>query len=207
MPRPDPNTEQLLRRARENDASAISALLESHRAQLKRAVVVRFDRRLAGRVDPSDVVQEAMAEAARRFPNYLSEADIPFYPWLRAIAMNRLTDVYRHHVLVRKRSVKHEQRQDPQLTDDSMMKLAGRLAAPGPSPSAGVRRQETRERVGRLLERLDADEREVLILAYLEEMPFAEIAFVQGVTERTVRRRHRQAIDRLAQLIKQSGAE
>ncbi len=53
-------TEQLLRRARDSDAAAREALLVRYRRRLRQMIAVRMDRRLAARIDPSDVVQEAL---------------------------------------------------------------------------------------------------------------------------------------------------
>ena len=63
----------LLDDAARGDASAVRCLLEQHRERLRRMIAVRLDRRLAPRLDPSDVVQEALADAARRLPDYLRD--------------------------------------------------------------------------------------------------------------------------------------
>jgi RNA polymerase sigma-70 factor (ECF subfamily) len=75
-----PDTDELLRRADEGDASAAGELLGRHRARLRQMVAVRIDPRLAARVDPSDVVQEALAEATQKLPDYLRHRPLPFYP-------------------------------------------------------------------------------------------------------------------------------
>jgi RNA polymerase sigma-70 factor (ECF subfamily) len=67
-------------------------------------VAVRLDRRLAARIDPSDVVQETLADAAKRFDLYLRDRPLPFYPWLRQITQERLADVYRQHIRAGRRA-------------------------------------------------------------------------------------------------------
>src|SRR5262245_10848654 len=67
-----PDTDELLDRAGRGDAGARQALLKRHRARLRRMVAVRLDGRVAVRVDPSDLVQETLAEAAARLADYLS---------------------------------------------------------------------------------------------------------------------------------------
>src|SRR6516225_4151532 len=94
----EPDTDALLAQASLGDAAAGHELLSRHRDRLKRMVAVRLDRRLLARLDPSDVVQEALAEAARRLPDYLRQRPLPFYPWLRQLALERLIDLHRHHV-------------------------------------------------------------------------------------------------------------
>src|SRR4051794_25150155 len=92
MPPPGPDTDQLLADAGRGDADARGRLLERHRPRLRRMVALRLDRRLAARADPSDVVQEALLEAAARLDEYLRSRPIPFYPWLRRIAWAPLAD-------------------------------------------------------------------------------------------------------------------
>src|SRR6266446_3301029 len=103
-----PDTDQLLERAGHGDPSATGQLLERHRDRLRRMVAVRLDRRLAARVDPSDVVQEALAEAAGKLSHYLRERPLPFYPWLRRIAWERLVKLHRRHLYTGMRSVQRE---------------------------------------------------------------------------------------------------
>src|SRR5262245_28661520 len=109
MIRPEPDTEQLLDDASRGDAGARGRLLELHRERLRRMVAVRLDRRLAARLDPSDVVQETLAEAAARLDAYLRDRPLPFYPWLRRLAEERLADAYRQHLRAGRRSVAREE--------------------------------------------------------------------------------------------------
>src|SRR5262249_61746073 len=87
------DTEHLLERVAAGDSAARDQLLQRHRRRLGRMVAVRFDPRLAARVDPSDVVQETLAEAAANLDRYLRERPLPFYPWLRQLAQRRVVDL------------------------------------------------------------------------------------------------------------------
>ena len=80
MPSHAPDTEELLRRAEQGDDQARQSVLVRHRERLKHMVAVHLDRRLAARVDPSDVVQEALIEAAQGLDDYLRQRPLPFYP-------------------------------------------------------------------------------------------------------------------------------
>src|SRR5437763_14614661 len=95
-----PDTEELLRRAGDGDAAARQQLLARHRDRLRRMVAVRLDQRLAARVDPSDVVQEALIEADRKLDDYLEQRPVPFYPWLRRLAWEQLVKLHERHVQV-----------------------------------------------------------------------------------------------------------
>src|SRR5579872_5226230 len=106
MPRHDvPETDQLLGRAAAGDRRARSELLHRHRARLRRMVAVRLDRRILPRVDPSDVVQEALAEADQKLSAYLRQRPVPFYPWLRRLAWEQLVRLHERHLRAGRRSV------------------------------------------------------------------------------------------------------
>jgi RNA polymerase sigma-70 factor (ECF subfamily) len=193
------DTEHLLERAAGGDGTARDQLLERHRRRLRRMVAVRFDPRLAARADPSDVVQETLAEAAAGLDRYLRERPLPFYAWLRQLAQRRLIDLHRRHVQARRRSVTREEAAG--LPDRSALALAERLFGRHSSPSAGLRRQERRERVRAALAALPEPDREVLVLRILEGLPTRETAAVLGISEVAVRSRQVRALDRLKALL------
>jgi RNA polymerase sigma-70 factor (ECF subfamily) len=199
MVSPVPDTDELLDRTAAEDGAARGLLLERHRRRLRRMVAVRMDGRLAGRVDPSDVVQEALAAAAAKLDAYLRERPLPFYPWLRRIAWERLVRLHRRHLHARRRSVGREE--PPALPDRSALDLAERVFARGPSPSRQARLGELRERVRAALAALPERDREVLVLRYLEGLSNADAAAVLGVTEGALRVRHVRAIERLRGLL------
>jgi RNA polymerase sigma-70 factor (ECF subfamily) len=74
------DTDLLLDRAAAGGDDAWQQLFDLHRKRLKRMVALRLDRRLAARVDPSDVVQEALADAAKKLAGYLRDRPLAFYP-------------------------------------------------------------------------------------------------------------------------------
>src|SRR5262245_34816717 len=174
----DPDTDHLLAQVGAGDVSARGRLLESHRGRLRGLVALRLDPRLAARVDPSDLVQDTLAEAHRRLDDYLRSRPLPFYPWLRQIAVNRLADLYRRHIRAAARAVGRE---ELPLPDRSAGELADRLIARHSSPSAPLRRREQREQVGAALAALPERDRDVLVLRHLEQLAVPEIAAVLGV--------------------------
>jgi RNA polymerase sigma-70 factor (ECF subfamily) len=197
----DSKTEELIQRAGNGDPDAREELLGRHRARLRQMVAVRMDRRLAARVDPSDVVQEALTDACLKLPDYLDRRPLPFYPWLRQLAWERLVELHRRHVRAQKRSVTREDPCSLALPDESALELAGRLVAPGSSPSKRLLREELLFRVQHTLAQMNARDREVLVMRHLEQMSIAEIAAVQGVTEGAVKLRHLRALQRLRDLL------
>ena len=124
-----------------------------------------------------------------------------FYPWLRRIAWERLLNVHNQHIEVQKRSVERERRKQMSLSGESVMHLASRLAEDGPSPSAYASSKEQVERVRIALEHLAEQDREVLVLRYLEHLSTNEIAEIMGTSNNNVKIKHFRAIRRLQKLL------
>src|SRR6185312_14360459 len=119
-PSSDLNTEGLIERARRGDDDARQRLLEGHRARLRRVIAVRLDRRLLARLDPSDVVQDALVAAASGLDAYLRDRPLPFFAWLRQFAWERMIELHRRHVRAQSRSVVREEPWSPPLPDESV---------------------------------------------------------------------------------------
>ena len=200
------DTEELLRRVAQGDVSAQGALLQRHRDRLRHLIVLRLDRRLRARIDPSDVIQETLAEAAQKLADYIRNRPLPFYPWLRRLAWERLVRLHRCHVRTRKRNIEREQVGLP-LPDESAVQLADRLAWRGSSPSARLLRDERRDRVQAALASLREGDREVLVLRYLEHLSTREIAAILGLAESGVKTRQLRALRRLGDLLGDDLAE
>ena len=203
----DPNSEQLLQQVAAGDRAARTVLLERHRQRLRQMVALRLDRRLWARVDPSDVVQEALVEADEKLLDYASRRPLPFYPWLRCLAWERLVQLHRRQVRAQRRSVDREEGPGPPLPDESALELADRLAARGSSPSARLQRAELCGLLRQALVELKDSDREVLVLRYLEDLSTREIAAVLQVSEATVKMRQLRALRRLRDLLGDDLAE
>jgi RNA polymerase sigma-70 factor (ECF subfamily) len=196
-----PETEELLARIAAGDRSARGELLERHRERLARMVAYRLDRRVAPRVNPSDVVQDALTRAAGRLSDYVQSPPLPFYPWLRQFAADRLVEVRREHVDAARRSVLREEPGVYDLPDESAVELAARLADVAGSPSEQAIREEAQRRVRDALALLGEGDREVLILRHLEGLSTAEAAAVLGIGEAAFKSRHLRAVQRLRTLL------
>jgi RNA polymerase sigma-70 factor (ECF subfamily) len=188
------DTDELIKRARGGDPAARGAILASYRDRLRRMIAGRLDRRLAARVDPSDVVQEALADAARGLPGYLSNPPLPLFPWLRQFARERLAKLHRRHIRAGRRSVARE---DCRAGGSA----ACAPAAGGSSPSGRLIRDETRQRVRDAMERLPEGDRRVLVLRDIEALPVAGVAAALGISEGAAKVRHLRALRRLQSLL------
>lgn len=192
---------RLVELAAGGDHEARQRLLGLYREKLRRMIAVRLDRRIVARVDPSDVVQETLAEAAIGLSDFLRRRPLPFYPWLRQIAWERLIALHRRHLLAAARSVSREEGHRPALPEESALDLAERLVSRADSPSRQAIRAEARSLVREAIELLSPTDREVLVLRHLEGLETAEIAALLGISADAVRARHVRAIEQLRRRI------
>jgi len=190
----------------DKDQAAITALLGSYRDRLRKMVTVRLDNRLVARVDPSDVVQETLLVAARDLTGYACKKPMPFYPWLRRLALQRLIDLERRHLHAERRSVLREVRR-PACNDSTIHELARHLLEQGPDPYIAAVGAEREAGVRRALDALDETQREVLLLHYVEDLSLAETAEVLQITADAARMRHFRALRQLRELLETEPTE
>ncbi len=195
------STDRLLIAARQGDANAVHQLLDRHRGRLKAMVGFRMDPQLARRVDPSDVVQDALILAHQGLADYLTHPQIAFYPWLRRIAWNRLIDLHRRHLQSQRRSIYREIPLQNYLPDHSAVHLADQLVASGTAPLGRLAKEELRRRVQLALELLSERHREVLVLRFLEQLSVRQAAQVLDITEGAFKARQLCALSRLRDLL------
>ena len=196
-----PQTDQLLHAVAKGDAAAAQALLDQHRAKLKRMVICRIDPRLAARVDPSDVVQDTLLVASQGLAGYARSRPLPFYPWLRRLAWQRLVDLRRRHLQAGRRSVLREDAPAVRLSQTSLHQLASRLATVAPGPPSAYQRAERSQQLRQALDQLEDSQREVLFLRFLEDLSIAEVAAVLEITSDAVKMRQLRALKRLRQML------
>jgi RNA polymerase sigma-70 factor (ECF subfamily) len=194
--------DDLMRRAAAGDHRAQAELLARYRTRLRRMIEMRLDRRVAARADPSDIVQETMRAALGRLPEYFADPQISFYPWLWRIAADRLADAYRLHLTAERRSVLKEHPWMPNLNDESVAELAQSIVTSSISPGDLVLDAEMQQHAVAALNQLKPQDREILVLRYLEQMGMREIADVLEISETAVASRHLRALQRLRRLMK-----
>ncbi len=195
------DTDTLLGQVEQGASEATTILLARYRSRLRRLVSLRMDRRMAGRVDPSDVVQETLAKAAERLPAYAASRPLPFYPWLRQLAIERLVEVHRLHIQAQRRSVLRENEFALGLSDTGKSSLARCFVALSGSPSSAMQQLELVEQAQSIVERLPDRDREVLVLRYLEQLTTKDAAAVLGISQNTFAQRHLRALHRVRQMV------
>jgi RNA polymerase sigma-70 factor (ECF subfamily) len=194
----------LLRRAAAGEEAALRELFSRYRDRLKRMVHLRLSRRLSGRVDDSDVIQEAYLDAARRLDEYVREPVLPFFLWLRNLTALKLAEVHRRHLGTQLRDADREvtlHRGMLPLADS--VSLAAQLLGTLTAPSQAVIKAETRLLVQEALNSMDPIDREVLALKHFEQLSMTEIAEVLGLSKAGAGSRYLRAIKRLREILAQ----
>jgi RNA polymerase sigma-70 factor (ECF subfamily) len=201
---PCDDTPDLIRRATAGEVGALVELFGRYRKRLRQMVRLRLDHRLQGRVDPSEVIQDAYIDAAQRLPEFGREGKtMPFYLWLRLVTGERLLRVHRQHLgaVMRDagREVSLHRGALPQASSESLAaQLLGRLT----TPSQAMVRTEVQVQLQQVINRMEATDREIIVLRHFEELSNAEAAQVLGITPRAAGNRHVRAMARLQAILR-----
>jgi RNA polymerase sigma-70 factor, ECF subfamily len=194
--------DHLVGRLTDGDQEALAELFGIYRDRLRRMVKLRLDRRLQGRIDPSDVLQEAFLDVARRAGEYSANAPMPFYLWLRFLTAQRLIAVHRQHLGAKMRDADLEvslyRGAWPQA---SSVSLAARLLGRLPSPSQAALRAEVQIRLQEALNSMEPLDREILTLRHFEELSNSETAAVLGIQKSAASNRYMRALRRLKEIL------
>jgi RNA polymerase sigma-70 factor (ECF subfamily) len=196
----DPSHAELLSLARTGDGPALGRLLESYRAYLLVLARVQIGRRLQGKVDPADVVQEAFLGAYRDFAQFRGTSEKEFLGWLRGILASLLANLVRHYQGTQRRDVRLERQLAVELEQSSQALDRG-LAALQSSPSQQAARREESVRLAQALAQLPDEWRDLLILRHLEGLTFPQVAERLGRTVDSVKKQWPRALARLRQVL------
>ncbi len=165
----------LLHEAQAGETAALGRLLERYQRYLLLLATVQIGKRLQGKVDPADLVQETYLEAHRNFGNFRGTTELEFASWLRAIMAGNLADLMRRYLGTKARDIRLE-REMRAAVDCSSVLLDRGFFAPGSSPSQQAVRREQGALLADALAALPQHYREVLIMRHLEGLTFPEIA-------------------------------
>jgi RNA polymerase sigma-70 factor (ECF subfamily) len=197
-----PETQEMLKQAREGGPGAVDRLLTAHREPLRRVISLRLDPAVARREDPSDIVQLVLAEASQRLADYLRNPTMPFRLWLRHIARDHIIDTHRRHRVAQRRSLDREQPAVPAgLADRSSLDLAAQFLDPELTPASAAMRQELEARLHAAVAALGEDDREVIHLRHFEQLSNQDVAAELGLTEAAASMRYLRALRRLRALL------
>jgi len=202
MTAPATDEADLLRQATAGDQQALAALFARYCDRLRKTVRLRLDRRLSGRIDTSDVLQDVYLDVARRFPEYAGAPTVPFYIWLRSLTGQRLVDLHRRHLGAQMRDAGQEvSLHRGALPAASSVSLAQALLAGLTSPTQAAVREEMRLRLQEALNSMDPIDREVVVLRHFEELSNVEAAEVLGIEPPAASKRYIRALRRLKAIL------
>jgi RNA polymerase sigma-70 factor (ECF subfamily) len=198
----DPSELDLIRQASAGDQQSLQALFTRYEGRLKRMVRLRLDPRVQGRVDPSDVIQEAYLESFRKLADYVREPKIPFFLWLRLLTGQKLALAHRQHLGVQARDAGREvSLYRGALPGASSAALAAHLLGKLTAPSQAAMRAELKLRIQEALNSMDIIDREVLTLRHFEQLSNAETALALGIKETAACNRYLRALERLRAIL------
>jgi RNA polymerase sigma-70 factor (ECF subfamily) len=165
-------------------------------------VALRLDQRLQGRIDPSDVLQEAFLDASVQLADYLRQPKMPFFMWLRAITGNKLLALHRQHLGTQMRDAGREiSLYRGALPGTSSAALAAQLLGHDTRPSEAAMRAEMKIRLQEALNSMDPLDREVLALRHFEQLSTAETAALLGIKEGAAGKRYIRALKKLKAIL------
>jgi len=190
---------------RDRGEAAVADLFQKYRVQLERMVSFRLDRRLYGRIDPADILQESYVEIAKRIDSYLADPQVSFFIWIRGITWQALLLTHRKHLEVQKRDARQEQSLNRSPADNTATSIASRLAGSFTSPSQGAMRDEQHEKLQSTLDQMDPTDREVLALRHFEQLSNKEVSELLGIGKTAASNRYMRALARMKAIMESLG--
>jgi RNA polymerase sigma-70 factor, ECF subfamily len=187
--------------AREGRADALSELLATYRNYLRMVAVTCVDRRVQGKADASDLVQDTLLKAHQNFASFRGRTEQEWITWIRQILVNNLADLHRRFSL-QARYVEREQSLDT-ITEKSSRILHDFVPARGSSPSQSAQRRELGVILADALADMADDDREVLVLRNLRELEWKEIATLTGRSPDAARMLWTRALARVGKILKE----
>jgi RNA polymerase sigma-70 factor (ECF subfamily) len=198
----DLDEERLIGLAGQGDLAALAELFGRYRKRLRQMVRLRLDRRLQGRVDASDVLQEAYLDVAQLLPHYLSKREMPFFLWLRLVAGQRLVRIHRKHLGAAIRDAGREvSLYRGALPQASSASLAAQLLGRYTPASQALSRAEVQLEIQAALNAMEPIDREIIALRHFEELTNAEAAQVLEIDRPAASKRYIRALKRLQAIL------
>ena len=175
--------EKIIARARRGDADAFEQLVVAYRDQ-----VFRLALRMCGsEADADEVAQEAFLSAWKALPNFRGESQ--FSTWLYQLTTHAAIDLMR--------------REKRQIAAADITEV--NAADPAPSPQQQAEHSEQREIVRDAILQLAPEQREVVVLRFMEELSYEEIGAVLKLPSGTVKSRLNRAKAQLKEILSKSG--
>lgn len=195
----DENLAQIEQRIAEGDEAALAEIFGVYRPRLKKVVDSRMDKRLQGRIDSSDILQEAYIDLTKKMKAFSKlSGRMSLFVWMRLVTKERLLQVHRKHLNAEKRDARKEiQLAKGASTNASSVFLAEHLLGRFTSASRNAIRKEMHESLLCVLGSMDLIDHEIITMRCFEELSNAEAAEALGLTENGASSRFVRAMTRL----------
>jgi RNA polymerase sigma factor (sigma-70 family) len=164
------------------ERAELDALIERHLAVLRYYVRLRAGPLLRSKEPVSDIVQSALREIVEAGPGFVYTSDAAFRRWIHRIATNKIISKSRYHLAARRNATREE----------NLASRVWELAQPGDSspdhsPSKHAVHVEDLERLQVAFDELEEEDRQILSMRRIFDIPTPEIALELGLAESTVR--------------------
>ena len=187
---------EALEASKRGEHGALGRLFEGFRVRLLPMIAIRMDERLKGRIDPDDILQEALTEVTQRIPEYLERRDDQdFFLWVRFLTMQKLIQMRRTHLGAAGRDARREA--GPSPAHASSYAIASAILDTAGTPSRHAMRNEQAQQLEDALEGMKEVDREIIVLRHFEHLTNKEAASVLELTEPATSLRHMRALKRL----------
>jgi RNA polymerase sigma-70 factor (ECF subfamily) len=187
---------ELMAKARAGEKDALGELCALYRNYLRMVVRTGLGPKLRERVELSDVVQEALVEVVRQFPQFTGQNEAALVGWLRRLVGQKLADLGRYHSRAKRSAGGADVPLDAPLDtggggDGERPTGGGRmldvLALSQTSPSEAASRRELIVLLADALDALPEPEAEVLWLYYADNLSFESIGDRLGLSRKSIR--------------------
>jgi len=201
---PNESDLQLLNELKTSGEEKLASFFLEHRDRLFRMVSLRMDHRLRSRVDASDVLQEGFIDAAKRIQEYINAPSMPLFVWLRFLIGQRLAAVHRWHFKTQKRDPRRESLTPSQCHPPADSRtIAWDYSESLTSPSETIAKAEQVERMTKILDSMEPDDREILVLRHFEDLSNNEAAAELNLQKGTASKRYIRALSKLNKAMQQ----
>ena len=198
----DAELNDLNQRVARGERAALDRLLDWYRPRLRAMLQIRMDPRLQGRLDASDVLQEAYFEVYSRLDEFARNPAVSFYLWLRHITGQRLAAAFRYHLDTQRRDARREiPLFDGKFPAASSSAVAAHLVGRHSSPSTPAIQAELKVQLENALDGLNEMDREIIVLRNFEELTNSEAAQLLDITPSAACNRYVRALERLRDVL------
>ena len=183
--------------ARRGDDAARNQLFAACRSYVGLRARIQMEKRLQGKVDASDLVQQSMLDAHRGFEEFSGTTPDEWFAWLNRVVARNAVDLVRHYIVAERRAIGREHSLQGNGSADSDAAMPHEPAAAAQTPSQVVMQWERQLELAAAIERLPADYREVVVMRNILQLPFEEVARRLGRTTGAAQMLWMRAVEKL----------